>query len=192
MKLLSGKKILLSLNNLYEETWTILLFWLIPLFPILYLIYGKTSMAKIMFSNNSYVACGRCARFCPKGAIVMKNFFGKRRPYWTYQCENCMRCMGCCIKNAVEASHLWSIILCVIFTSSGMAIVNSYLINVFLEPLYYILVLMVSYWFFWAVLRIPAITAFFSLTTLTHYYKRYHEPQSTLHDLARAEMLAEK
>ena len=73
--IMSGKRVIFTLNNLYEGIWTILLFWFIPIFPILYLIYGKTTMAKIMFANNRCVSCGRCARFCPNHAIEMKNFF---------------------------------------------------------------------------------------------------------------------
>ncbi len=75
--IISGERVLFTLNNLYEGIWTVLLFWFIPIFSILYLIYGKTAMAKIMFANNSCVSCGRCARFCPNNAIEMKNFIGK-------------------------------------------------------------------------------------------------------------------
>ncbi len=108
--ILSGKRVIFTLNNLYEGIWAGLLFWLIPIFPILYLIYAKTTMAKIMFANNRCVSCGRCARFCPNRAIEMKKFLGKKRPFWTYHCENCMRCMGYCKQNAIEAGHSWAIL----------------------------------------------------------------------------------
>ena len=30
----------------------------------------------------------------------------KSRPYWTFACESCMRCMGYCPNKAVEVSHV--------------------------------------------------------------------------------------
>ncbi len=90
----SGKRVLLTLNNLYEGICSAFLFWLIPIFPILYLIYGKTGMAKIMFANNNCVSCGMCSKLCPNNGIEMKKFLGKKRPFWTYSCENCMKYMG--------------------------------------------------------------------------------------------------
>jgi len=32
-------------------------------------------------------------------------------------------------------------------------------------------------------LRVPLINRLFTVTTLTHYYRRYHEPDTTLNDL---------
>jgi Pyruvate/2-oxoacid:ferredoxin oxidoreductase delta subunit len=198
---MSGKRVLFTLNNLYEGIWTIFLFWLIPIFPILYLIYGKTTMAKIMFANNSCVGCGRCARFCPNHAIEMKNFFSKTRPFWTYHCENCMRCMGYCKKKAVEAGHSWAIILYFFVTIPVMAKIISwftiftgfslemknYWAMVLLDTLYFLPSVFLSYWLFWMLIRIPIVNTIFSVSTLTHYFKRYHEPETRLKDLMKRE-----
>ncbi|MDM8556095.1 EFR1 family ferrodoxin [Desulfococcaceae bacterium HSG7] len=197
--IMSGKRVLFTLNNLYEGIWAGLFFWLIPIFPILYLIYGKTSMAKIMFANNRCVSCGMCAKFCPNRAIEMKKFFGKKRPFWTYHCENCMRCMGYCRKKAVEAGHSWAILLYFLMTvpvtaniipwlivSTGISFeIKNYWTMSLLESLYYLPALFLSYWIFWMLIRIPVVNTIFSVTTLTHYFKRFHEPETRLKELIK-------
>ena len=197
LPIVSGRRLLFTLNNLYEGIWTGLLFWLIPVFPIMYLIYAKTSMAKMMFSNNRCVSCGLCSKICPNHAIEMKNFLGKKRPFWTYHCENCMRCMGYCPKKAVEAGHSLAILqyffittlvtaelISWLTTSTGFSIaVSNYWLKTLLESLYYIPALFLSYWIFWVLIRIPAVNTIFSVTTLTHYYKRFHEPGTRIKDL---------
>ncbi len=201
--IMSGRRLLFTLNNLYEGIWAGLLFWLIPIFPILYLIYGKTSMAKIMYSNNRCVSCGMCSKICPHHAIEMKNFLGKKRPFWTYHCENCMRCMGYCPKKAVEAGHSLAIMqysflttpmIAKLFswltTSTDLSIeINNYWIMALLESLYYLPALFLSYWIFWMLIRIPAANTFFSVTTLTHYFKRFHEPETRIKDLIKRKTL---
>jgi len=191
-RVMAGKRVLFTLNNLYEGIWAILLSWAIPVLPILYLLFAKTSMAKIMFSNNKCVSCGMCARICPNDAIEMKSFFGKKRPFWTYHCENCMRCMGYCKKQAVEAGHSWMLLLAVIMAlpvfanlTTGMTHavgnflgIHNYWLLALLDALYYIPALFLSYWIFWLLIRIPVVNALFSLTTLSHYFKRFHDPET--------------
>jgi ferredoxin len=205
-RIMSGKRILFTLNNLYEGIWAGFLFWLIPIFPILYLIYGKTSMAKIMFANNKCVTCGMCSKICPNHAIEMKNFLGKKRPFWTYHCENCMRCMGYCKKKAVEAGHSLAILLFFLFstpvtakiiswliTSTGLSFeIKNYWIMFLLESLYYLPALFLSYWIFWMLIRMPVVNTIFSVTTLTHYFKRFHEPETRIKDLINSKRLYNK
>lgn len=197
--IISGNRVIFTLNNLYEGIWTILLFWFIPIFPILYLIYAKTTMAKIMFANNSCVSCGKCARFCSNHAIEMKKFFGKTRPYWTYHCENCMRCMGYCQKKAVEAGHSWAVILYFFSitpvmakiiswftTRTGLSLeIQNYWAMILLDAFYFLPAMFLSYWLFWMVIQIPMINTIFSVSTLTHYFKRYHEPHTRIKDLVK-------
>ena len=204
--IVSGKRVLFTLNNLYEGIWASFLFWLIPIFPILYLIYGKTSMAKIMFANNRCVSCGMCSKICPNHAIEMKNFLGIKRPFWTYHCENCMRCMGYCKKKAVEAGHSWAIlqffllstpviakIISWLTTSTGLSFeIKNYWIMALFESLYYLPALFLSYWIFWMLIRIPVVNTIFSVTTLTHYFKRFHEPETRIRDLIKRKSLYNK
>lgn len=197
--IISGRRLLFTLNNLYDGIWACFLFWLIPIFPILYLIYGKTSMAKMMFSNNRCVSCGMCSKICPNHAIEMKTLLGKKRPFWTYHCENCMRCMGYCPQKAVEAGHSLAIMQYLIISTiviskftSWLTITtrlsvefNSYWITILLESFIYLPALFLSYWIFWIVNRIPAVNTFVCVTTLTHYYRRYHEPGTRIKNLIK-------
>jgi Pyruvate/2-oxoacid:ferredoxin oxidoreductase delta subunit len=197
--IISGKRVIFTLNNLYEGIWSTLLFWFIPIFPILYLIYGKTSMAKIMFANNNCVSCGRCARFCSNNAIEMKKFFGKVRPFWTCHCENCMRCMGYCKKKAVEAGHSLAVIQYFVVSIPVMAKLMSWVASssrlsieveniwalALIDALYFFPAIFLSYWIFWILIRVPVVNTIFSKSTLTHYFKRYHEPETRLKDLAK-------
>jgi hypothetical protein len=41
-----------------------------------------------------------------------------------------------------------------------------------------------SYWIFWYLIRFPFFNTFFSVSTLTHYYRRYHQPETKLKRLA--------
>ena len=157
-------------------------------------------MAKIMFANNNCLSCGMCAKRCPNHAIEMKSFFGKKRPFWTYHCENCMRCMGYCRKKAVEAGHSWAFLLTFIIMAvpafanittgltnaigSFLGIKNYWLV-LLVEALYYIPALFLSYWIFWMLIRIPAVNTLFSVTTLTHYFKRFHDPETRVKSLMK-------
>lgn len=196
--ILSGRIILFTRNNLWEILWCILIFWLLPVFPIIYLIIARMFMAKLMFSNNSCVGCGMCARYCPNNAILMKNVGSGKRPFWTYHCENCLRCMGYCRKKAVEAGHSWAVLLYFISSIPAIAFALAWLHDTFqfvpiitdywtiqlLSMIYFLPALFFSYWLFWHLIRIPFVNTLFTFTTLTHYYRRYHHPDAGLRHMA--------
>jgi Pyruvate/2-oxoacid:ferredoxin oxidoreductase delta subunit/flavodoxin len=205
-KILNGQRILFTRNNLWEILWCVLLLWLVPLLPVAYLIIARMFMAKVMFSNNKCVGCGRCARFCSNNAILMKDIGTKIRPYWTYHCENCLRCMGYCKKRAVEAGHSWAVLLYFITSvpvisyvwvwlhetlnffpvkSGYLTIEAVYIFSFLLYIIYFLSAVFLSYWIFWYLIRFPVFNTFFSLTTLTHYYRRYHQPETKLKHLVR-------
>ena len=197
-QIMQGRYIYLTRNNLWEALWSIGILWLIPIFPIVYLLIGKLFMAKVMFSNNQCVGCGRCARFCPNQAIEMRSAGKSKRPYWTYHCEVCLRCMGYCSKKAVEAGHSWAVIL--YFLASVPVI--SYLLHqlrvsfseipglayFFPYPTLYMIdcitAILISYLLFWYLIKIPAVNTLFTYTTFTRYYRRYHQPETKLKQLA--------
>ena len=196
-RIMQGRQIYLTRNNLWEALWSIGILWLIPIFPIVYLMIGKLFMAKVMFSNNHCVGCGRCARFCPNHAIEMRSIGKKRRPYWTYHCEVCLRCMGYCSKKAVEAGHSWAVILYFL----GSVPVISYLLHqlhvrfdeiptlgyffpdLTLHMIDCITAIVISYLLFWHLIKIPVVNTIFSYTTFTRYYRRYHQPETKLKQL---------
>jgi hypothetical protein len=120
-----------------------------------------------------------------------------RLPYWTFRCESCMRCMAFCPTRAVEASHLLAVgayLLPALVPLSALigwlaarapllAFLNGTPCRV-LEWFYPIIVLGLAYPLFHHLQRIAWINRFFTLATLTHYYRRYHEPETRLKDLA--------
>ncbi len=197
-RILQGHRVYFTRNNLWEALWCIGILWLIPIFPIMYLLIGKLFMAKIMFSNHRCVGCGLCARFCPNQAIEMRSAGKKQRPFWTYHCEVCLRCMGYCNKRAVEAGHSWAVVL--YFLASIPVL--SYLLyrlgviyykilglggSFFYELIYYLdlfIAIFISYWVFWNLISIPMVNKIFTFTTLTHYYRRYHQPETRLKQMA--------
>ncbi|NNG01149.1 MAG: 4Fe-4S binding protein [Desulfobacteraceae bacterium] len=198
-RIMEGRSVYFTRNNLWEAMWSIGIFWLIPVFPLLYLLIGKLFMAKLMFSSDRCVGCGRCARFCPNQAIEMRSAGKKKRPYWTYHCEVCLRCMGYCSKRAVEAGHLWAILLYFIISipvftalllwlhelSDLVPAIRGYWPTEILNLIYVLPALFFSYWLFWHLIRIPMMNTFFTITTLTHYYRRYHEPETRLKHMAQ-------
>jgi len=197
-RIMQGQHVFFTRNNLWEALWAIGIFWLYPIFPIAYLLIGKLFMAKTMFSNNRCVGCGMCARFCPNHAIAMMPAGKKMRPYWTYHCEVCLRCMGYCNKKAVEAGHSWAVLLyflaSVPFVSYLIYRLNSMYNNisgldqaVVYELIYFIdffILIFLSYRVFWYLIKIPFINTLFTYTTLTRYYRRYHQPETRLKHMA--------
>jgi ferredoxin len=162
-----------------------------------YLILGRFFLAKLFFASDRCIGCGQCAAHCPWHAINMVERAGQHRPYWTLNCESCMRCMAFCPTQAIEAGHSWGVLMGAI----TLIPVVDWLLNVvtrqipaladvrgllwvLLEYGYILLSFVVAYALFALLLRVPAINRFFTVTTLTHYYRRYHEPDTTLKDLS--------
>ncbi len=195
-RLLAGKSIWFTRNNLWEYTWGTLLLVFFPLFPILYLLLGRFFMGKMMFANSDCIGCGKCARACPNNAILMK---GKNnpKPYWKYNCEDCLRCMNYCEYRAVEAGHSWAVILYFIGTFSLSAYIFQFIAQYFpqidylknfytleiVNAVYYYPAYFIAYLIFFEMIRWKPLNALFTWTTLTHFFKRYHEPETKLEDL---------
>lgn len=195
-EVLAGRRVLWTLNNLYEGVWACLLFGFIPLLPFFYLVYGKNCMAKMMFANGGCVSCGLCAKTCPNGAISMKPVRGVKRPFWTWHCENCMRCLSYCPHKAVEAGHslmalqhLIAIPLITLSLSWLLALVGlaaapeSTLGALARDTVIFLPALCLSYGGLWLLLRLPRFNRALTRSSLTHYFTRYHEPDTRLSDL---------
>lgn len=163
---------------------------LLPL-SVMYLLFGRFALAKLFFASNACTGCGLCTRRCPMGAVRMHG--GARpRPYWTFDCENCHRCMAYCPRHAVEAGHSWAVLLYFAasipagwFAATWLSGWHPWLQWLGLIPIKLVSIA-AAYLLFWWLLRVPAINALFTWTTLTHFYRRYHEPQTRLIDLEGA------
>jgi len=162
-----------------------------------YLLVGRFFLGRLFFASYRCDGCAVCARNCPADAIKM---WGKKdpRPYWTYRCENCMRCMNFCPKNAIEAGHSWAVILYFVAAipvsdyvlnwlgsmMPWLASLNRAGIGMLLQYGYMLLAISAAYLIFTLAIKVPAINRLFAFTTLTHYYRRYHEPETRLKDMA--------
>lgn len=158
-----------------------------------YLLYARISFAKMFFASDKCNGCGLCAVNCPQEAVIMIG----EKPYWTYKCESCMRCMNFCPTKAVEVSHPLAV---GVFYLSGIPVAD-YLLNkvgnampqlgflkngltIFLiQYFYFVTSICLVYVGFSMLNRIPVISRLFKVFTLTHYYRRYHEPDTKVKDL---------
>ena len=168
---------------------------LLPL-SLSYLVLGRPFLAKLFFASERCTGCGLCAQHCPNNAIKMRGIGSDRRPYWTLRCESCMRCMAYCPTQAVEAYHLLGVGAYFVGTAVPTAALLTWLTarvpalgflsavpRWALEWIYAMIALIAAYPLFHLLLRVPWISRFFTVTAITHYFRRYHEPGTSLRDL---------
>jgi Pyruvate/2-oxoacid:ferredoxin oxidoreductase delta subunit len=169
----------------------ICLFLGLLLLPVsfLYLLAGRFFLSKLFFADSRCTGCGLCAESCPCGAIRL---YGAKqsRPYWTFSCESCMRCMGFCPEQAVQASHPGGVLLWYVTRLTLAAFAASLVTLPTPLPLIagYVIRLSVfslAYLPFWYLGRFSPVNGFYFRTTLTRWYRRYHEPETTISDLMR-------
>lgn len=164
-----------------------------------YLLIGRFFLAKLFFPSPDCNSCGQCARHCPEGAILMVGP-GRQRPYWTFDCESCMRCMAYCPTRAVEASYGLAALLVWIGSTIPTLVILGWLVAhlpglAFLERVpvglietpYVPLAAAAVYPLFHLLLRVPGFNRLMTATTPTHYYRRYHEPETGLNELDHPE-----
>ena len=102
-------------------------------------------------------------------------------------------------KKAVESGHSWAVMQYFFVTipvmakviswltiSTGLSFeIKNYWTMALLDTFYFLPALFLSYWLFWMLIRVPEVNTIFSVTTLTHYFKRFHEPETRLKDLIK-------
>ena len=162
---------------------------------LIYLISARFALAKVFFASNRCNGCGECARNCPVQAISMEGT-ARPRPYWTFRCESCMRCMGYCPQHAIEASQPLMVLMYVALIPCG-AILLAWLtaqlpaLEAFgSRPAVLVLAIPYAFLVYWLthrvvslLIRVPLLNGLLTFTTLTHWYRRYHEPDTTVCEL---------
>jgi len=181
-------------NKIFTGIVPLLLGLLLSPISLGYLVIGRFFLAKLFFASGSCTSCGLCAKSCPVQAIKMVGG-NKCRPYWTFACESCMRCMGYCPNQAVEVSHSFAIILYFITSLPvSLYVLNGirnimpiehgvFLVRVFLDYIYVLVSLFLAYYILYWLIKIPLINKLCTYTTLTRFYRRYHEPDTALIDI---------
>jgi ferredoxin len=168
------------------------------LLPIsaLYMVMGRFFLSRLFYASSQCNGCGLCARACPVGGIQMKGR-ADPRPYWTFVCVACTRCMNYCPRGAVEASYplgalmvyLANIPLAALLLDglarwfAGAAGLKGTLVEWIIAYPYKLLSIAAAYALFSLCLRLPFFNRLVTLLTPTHYYRRYHEPGARLGDL---------
>jgi len=201
---MAGKRYIHPINILWELVWCFP-FVLWPTFPLLYLIIGRVCMAKLLFAGTSCTGCGRCSRSCPNQAIKMVGP-KPQTPFWSHHCEVCLRCMGYCKFQAVQASHL--LLVTMLFATSFVtaALIQDLVGCIFGQPfslpalmaevfaivlVFFCLIL--CYYLFFGLLRIRPLQKLLTFLTFTsHYSRRYHVPETTSRELSRRHQITER
>ncbi len=161
----------------------------------LYIFLGRFYLAKLFFANLNCTSCEICEKNCPHDAILMKSS-RKKIPYWTFNCESCGRCINYCPEKAIEAGHSIGIILYFVTTIPVSFYGLTWMVNhvpwtanlqneyilFFLDYPFKLLGIFLVYLLLYYLMRIPIINCFFTYTTGTHWYRRYHEPDIKLKD----------
>jgi NAD-dependent dihydropyrimidine dehydrogenase PreA subunit len=194
LRILSGRRVWSTINNLYEFLWTILLSWI----SVLYLLVGRFILAKAFFVSTSRCnSCGICADNCPVEAIRMIGR-NKPKPYWQHNCQSCMRCMSYCPTKAIEASQQLIAFLSYVcflpfsvfvsrwlagFIPGFRASAIPYLPFVINLACIYAAIFL-SYVLFYALSRVPWLNTVLVFTTGTRYYRRYYYPGTKLQELS--------
>lgn len=189
---------LLAGKRRYRGFLPLLLGLLLLQVSFMYVVMGRFMLAKLFFADERCTSCGACAERCPNRAIRMWALAGgERRPYWTYLCAGCMRCMGFCPAAAVEAGHSWMFLLVYLVSApfgvyllllllpgaAGSRWVENEWVSFFLNYPFALAVAAAGYLVFWALVGWRPINRLFAYTTLTRIYRRYHEPGTSLSDL---------
>lgn len=183
----AGGSAWLTLNNLYEFVFGLSM---LPV-TLIYMPVGRPSLGLSFFANPACTGCGLCVNNCPVGALSFKGR-GEGRPSWSQLCESCMRCMGFCPTRAVEVGHSW-LLLMALLSLVPLALFWTPLSNI--EPLGLLGVgvaylvfsyagMIGAYGLFHRALESGPVRRFFSATTFTRFFRRYHEPSTRLKDLS--------
>jgi len=160
---------------------------MLPL-SLAYLLMARLVLAKGFFADERCTSCGGCAAGCPHGAIRLQG--PGRRPYWTFACHNCMRCMSRCPEDAIQGAQGWLLfyawlaglpvaaalaaaVTTALGVSSGW---TSGTIRLLVGFGWIVAAVWVAYGLLWLGLGVPGLRSVLGRATLTRWYRRYRGP----------------
>lgn len=154
---------------------------------IAYMVIGRFFLAKTFFATGNYNGCNLCVERCPVGGIRMIS----GHPYWTFSCENCMRCINICPQKAIQTPHLFAVsLISLVLALPFIDLMDEYVmgmlpnINHSIEWLISLVIisaislplLFVVYYAFHYLMQFKWLNNLFKHTSLTYYWKRYLAP----------------
>jgi ferredoxin len=93
-KILDGKRNYRSLFDILQDL-------LVSPIAFGYYFVGRFMLAKTFYAARSCDNCGLCISQCPVKAISLV----QNRPFWSYRCESCMKCMNSCVNKSIQTAH---------------------------------------------------------------------------------------
>lgn len=151
-----------------------------------YFISGRFWLAKSFMASSGCNGCRICEEHCPVGAIKIKN----DRPFWSYNCESCMRCMNLCPKRSIQTAHLFVTMVIVIFSflpvsiwlskkaesmSPGIITDLFKFSEGFFSWAFHVSVLFIIYRIFSWFIRYRTVNKLFIFASFTKYWKRFYK-----------------
>jgi len=135
---------------------------------------GRFVLAKTFIASRDCDGCEACVRECPVGGVLLGG-----RPFWTFRCESCMRCMNRCPRRAIETAHGFVAALVVLAGLATTALLHAALgpsaplgrsgpVRLTVETVVLLALLGVAYRALHAGLRVRAVERLAVWTSLTH------------------------
>jgi len=154
-----------------------------------YMLIARLLLAKMFFADERCTSCGTCEQLCPQAAVHLRG--SARRPYWTYRCQNCMRCMSNCPTDAIQGGQGWLLFYIWLMTLPLSAFVAAEILGAFgvsggltagfvgllSDYLWIVIAVWAAYGILWLGLLVPGLRFVLSRATFTRFYRRYRGPQ---------------
>ncbi len=159
-------------------------------------LFGHRFLGKVFSYDNNCNSCGLCARYCPVGAVKLRD----GHPVWNWNCEQCMRCLNLCPQRVIHVS-LIPVVTAIALTSLPIGAgkrVTQYLppqmaripllqplVKFGTDVLAYIVTIKGVAALHSAGQRYALFRQILKLTSMTQFFGRYREPHFRVADLVR-------
>jgi len=186
LRLLDGRRDLRGLIDLPQDL-------LIAPIALGYYLVGRFLFAKSFVASAACDGCGLCVRQCAVQAVRLL----RGRPFWSFRCESCMRCMNLCPKRAIETAHGFVVGLLLLFDLVLLQLIHPVLrpvvpllsgtgsasatVRFVFETALMLSALFLAYRLLHRGLRFRLVERLTVLTSLTHFsfWRRYRPPGNT-------------
>jgi NAD-dependent dihydropyrimidine dehydrogenase PreA subunit len=158
-----------------------------------YMVMGRFLLAKLLVASTRCNGCRSCSERCPHGAIR----WWSGRPYWSFSCASCMRCMAYCPQQAVEAGYVllvpyvllmgplfWWLLSATTPRIPGWGDIMAHEpVVIVMHVGFSVFAIGLAYAVLWLLMRIRLFNILVTRTTPTHWWRRSHAPGINVEDL---------